>query len=85
MPKSFCSRTSRGNLKLDQCKFVALDEVDDIYDQDRDGLSDILHTLEKSNANIITCSATMKKDFMDYYKNICPDFVLNNMNQKLEA
>lgn len=28
MPKSFLNRHQRGNMKLDQCKFVAIDEID---------------------------------------------------------
>jgi len=31
MPKSFLNRYTRGNLNLDNCKFIAIDEVDDIY------------------------------------------------------
>lgn len=31
MPKSFMNRYQRGNLNLDNCKFVAIDEVDDIF------------------------------------------------------
>jgi superfamily II DNA/RNA helicase len=33
MPKSFVNRHQRGNLKLENCKFVAIDEVDEIFDQ----------------------------------------------------
>ena len=35
MPKSFVHRYQRGNLNLQNCKFVAIDEVDDIFDQDK--------------------------------------------------
>ena len=35
MPKSFLNRYQRGNLHLDNCKFIAIDEVDDIFEQDK--------------------------------------------------
>ena len=31
MPKSFINRPQRGTLKLDHCKFIAIDEVDEIF------------------------------------------------------
>ena len=68
MPKSFLNRHQRGNLKLDQCKFVAIDEVDDTYEHEKDNLADILKILEASPSNVITCSATMKKEFLEYYQ-----------------
>jgi superfamily II DNA/RNA helicase len=39
MPKSFVNRYQRGNLKLDNCKFVAIDEVDDIFEQEKETLA----------------------------------------------
>jgi hypothetical protein len=39
MPKSFINRYQRGNLKLDNCKFVAIDEVDDIFEQEKETLA----------------------------------------------
>lgn len=39
MPKSFMNRYQRGNLKLDNCKFIAIDEVDDIYEQEKETLA----------------------------------------------
>lgn len=42
MPKSFLNRHSRGNMKLDQCKFVAIDEIDEIYNMDKESLEQIL-------------------------------------------
>jgi len=42
MPKSFLNRSQRGNLNLDNCKFVAIDEVDDIFEQEKETLSKIL-------------------------------------------
>jgi superfamily II DNA/RNA helicase len=39
MPKSFANRYQRGNLKLDNCKFVAIDEVDDIFEQEKETLA----------------------------------------------
>ena len=35
MPKSFINRHQRGNLNFDNCKFIAMDEVDDIFEQDK--------------------------------------------------
>lgn len=61
MPKSFVNRHQRGNLKLDNCKFIAIDEVDDIFEQDKETLAQILKIAETSRPNVITCSATMKK------------------------
>lgn len=61
MPKSFMNRYQRGNLNLDNCKFIAIDEVDDIFEQEKETLAEILKTVEKNRPNLITCSATMKK------------------------
>lgn len=35
MPKSFMNRYQRGNLKLENCKFIAIDEVDEIFEQQK--------------------------------------------------
>lgn len=40
--KSILNRHSRGNIKFDQCKFIAIDEIDDIYEHDKDGLAKFL-------------------------------------------
>ena len=45
MAQSFLNRHKRGNMKLDQCKFVAIDEVDDIFEQSRDDLAKLLEIL----------------------------------------
>ena len=45
--KSFLNRHSRGNIKLDQCKFIAIDEIDDIYEHDKDGLAKLLEITSK--------------------------------------
>jgi superfamily II DNA/RNA helicase len=42
MPKSFVNRYKNENLRLDQCKFIAIDEVDDIYEQEKETLAKIL-------------------------------------------
>lgn len=42
MPKSFMNRHQRGNLNLDNCKFIAIDEVDDIFEQEKETLAEIL-------------------------------------------
>lgn len=47
MAKSFLNRHSRGNMKLDQCKFVAIDEIDDIYEHEREGLAKLLEITAK--------------------------------------
>lgn len=67
MPKSFMNRYQRGNLNLDNCKFIAIDEVDDIFEQEKDTLAEILKIGEKNRPNLITCSATMKKEFISFY------------------
>lgn len=48
-------------MDLSNCKFVAIDEVDEIFDQEKDTLAEILKVLEKSRPSVLTCSATMKK------------------------
>ena len=35
MPKSFLNRYQRGNLKLDNCKFIAIDQIDEIFVQQK--------------------------------------------------
>ena len=68
MPQSFLNRHKRGNMKLDDCKFVAIDEIDDLYNSDEDSLKMLLEILVKQkNTNIIACSATMEKKFLDFY------------------
>jgi superfamily II DNA/RNA helicase len=64
MPKSFLNRHARGNMKLDQCKFVAIDEIDSIYQFDKDSLGQILKIVKNDRPNLIACSATMEKHFM---------------------
>ena len=48
-------------MDFSNCKFVAIDEVDEIFDQDKEVLTFILKALESSRPSTITCSATMKK------------------------
>jgi hypothetical protein len=59
MTKSFLNRHARGNMKLDQCKYVAIDEIDDIYNFDKDSLGQLLKIVKGERPNIIACSATM--------------------------
>ena len=59
MAKSFLNRHSRGNMKLDQCKFIAIDEIDDIYNHDKESLAKLLEIIRDSPAHLISCSATM--------------------------
>ena len=72
-------------MKLDDCKFVAIDEIDDLYNSDEDSLKMLLEILVKQkNTNIIACSATMEKKFLDFYNTMDPDFQTLNINQQLK-
>jgi hypothetical protein len=46
-------------MKLDQCKYIAIDEIDDIYNFDKDSLGQVLKIVKGERPNIISCSATM--------------------------
>jgi superfamily II DNA/RNA helicase len=62
MPKSFANRHANKNVKLDNCAFIAIDEVDEIYEQGQQELENILQICEEApNLKLIVCSATMKK------------------------
>jgi len=67
MAKSFLNRHTRGNMKLDQCKYVAFDEIDEIYNFDQESLGQILKILKNERPNVIACSATMEKHFLKFY------------------
>lgn len=54
-------------MKLDQCKFVAIDEIDEIYNMDKDSLEQLLKIVKDSKSNLIACSATMEKHFLNFY------------------
>jgi superfamily II DNA/RNA helicase len=84
MPKSFLNRHSRGNMKLDQCKFVAFDEIDQIYDFDKETLGQILKVVNEEKSSVIACSATMERHFMEFYKDISPSYIELNINADLE-
>lgn len=84
MPKSFLNRSQRGNLKLDNCKFIAIDEVDEIFDQQKETLAEILKIAEANRPNIITCSATMKKEFIQFYDQHCKDVLKFNINEMIQ-
>jgi superfamily II DNA/RNA helicase len=84
MPKSFVNRTQRGNLKFDNCKFVAIDEVDDIYEQEKETLAEILKIVEGNRPNLITCSATMKKEFLNFYEEHIKDVIKFNINELVQ-
>ena len=60
-PKSFINRHIRGNLNFDNCKFVAIDEVDDIFEQDKANLGEILKIIHNNKLNLGACSTTTKK------------------------
>ena len=84
MPQSFMNRHTRGNMKLDNCKFIAIDEIDDIYKSDRELLGNILKIIAKEpRPNLITCSATMEKKFLEFYKEADPDYITLNINAEL--
>lgn len=38
MPKSFINCFQRGNLNLEICKFIAIDNIDDIFEQEKEAL-----------------------------------------------
>lgn len=54
-------------MKLDQCKYVAFDEIDEIYNFDQESLGQILKILKNERPNVIACSATMEKHFLKFY------------------
>jgi superfamily II DNA/RNA helicase len=65
-------------MSLDNCKFVAIDEVDDVYQHDQDSLAKVLQIITKSKRpNLITCSATMDKNFITFYKENAGDYITN--------
>ena len=66
--KSFLNRYDRGNMKLDNCKFVAVDEVDDVFQHDKDSLAKVFQIVKETRPHLITCSATMDKYFLNFYK-----------------
>ena len=84
MSKSFLNRHQRGNMKLDQCKFVAIDEIDEIYNFDKDSLQQVLKIVKESRPNLIACSATMEKGFLNFYGDCDPDYIKLNINADLE-
>lgn len=63
---------------------MAVDEVDDIFAQDKDTLAEILKIVEAKRPNILTCSATMKKEFIAYYEDICKDCIKFNINEMVQ-
>jgi hypothetical protein len=55
-------------MNLDNCRFIAIDEVDDVYHHDKDSLGKVLQIAKDSKStNLITCSATMDKHFIQFY------------------
>lgn len=52
-------------MNLQNCQFVAIDEVDDVYHHDKDSLAQVLKIVRDSQTtNLITCSATMDRKFL---------------------
>lgn len=84
MMQSFLNRHSRGNMKLDNCKFIAIDEIDDVFKFDPDNLAKLLTIITKERPNLITCSATMEKRFIEFYKGIDPEYITLNVNMDLQ-
>ena len=85
MVQSFLNRHSRGNMKLDKCKFIAIDEIDDLYHGDETSLKKLLEIIKKEEkTNLISCSATMQKKFIDFYRNCDEDFEKLNLNEMLK-
>lgn len=65
-------------MNLEQCKFVAVDEVDDVYHHDKDSLAKVLQIVRDSpNTHLITCSATMDKNFISFYEENAGKFETN--------
>jgi superfamily II DNA/RNA helicase len=85
MPKSFANRYNNKSLRLDNCKFIAIDEVDEIYEQGSDELKTILKIAEESpNLNLVVCSATMKNEFKEFFHNNSKNVVEMNLNEILK-
>lgn len=56
-------------MNLEQCQFVAVDEVDDVYHHDKESLAKVLQIIRDSpNTHLITCSATMDRHFLEFYE-----------------
>lgn len=70
-------------MKLDQCKFVAIDEIDDIYHHDKDTLTKVLEIVRDSPANLISTSATMQKKFKEFYGSIDPNYIAKDLNLEM--
>lgn len=84
MPKSFLNRYGNKSLKLDNCAFIAIDEVDEIYEQGEKELESIMNAFESSpNTNLVVCSATMKKDFKDFFFKTAKNCIEMNLNDIL--
>ena len=81
--KSILNRHQRGNIKFDNCKFIAIDEIDDIFEHDKEGLAKFLEISTKEKCHTICCSATMKKEFLSFYNNIVKDFIKLNIDEKM--
>ena len=79
------NRSQRGNLNLDNCKFIAIDEVDDIFEQEKETLAEILKIAQKNRPNVITCSATMKKEFLTFYEEHAKDVIKFNINDLVHS
>jgi superfamily II DNA/RNA helicase len=85
IPKSFANRYNNKSLRLDNCKFIAIDEVDEIYEQGSDELKTILKIAEESpNLNLVVCSATMKNEFKEFFHNNSKNVVEMNLNDILK-
>jgi superfamily II DNA/RNA helicase len=85
MPKSFVNRYNNKNLKLDNCKFIAIDEVDEIYEQGGDELKSILTIAEDTpNLKLVVCSATMKSDFKEFFHKYSKNVIEMNLNDILK-
>lgn len=83
-PKSFINRFKNKSLKLDQCNFIAIDEVDEIYEQAKDELKEILDVVENApNVKLLVCSATMKNDFKQFFNSSCKNAIEINLNDIL--
>lgn len=78
--KSFLNRNEKKNISFENCSMVALDEIDEIYDSGVQELDKILRmTANLPRTKVIACSATMKEDFLKFYRNIFPHYNASNL------
>lgn len=83
-PKSFFNRHQRGNMNLQHCKFVAIDEIDEIFISDKPTLREILKIIGTARPSLIVCSATMQNEFLDFFQECVKYYITVNINKLVE-